>query len=225
MPTVLIVEDESSIAQSLEFVLQAEGFETLWHSLAGKGIEAVREGEADFVVLDVGLPDMSGFEACKEIRTFSDIPILFLTARGDEIDRIVGLEIGGDDYVVKPFSPREVASRVKVILRRLKKETSSLATHSQPGFYVDQEAYQIQYESKALDLTKAEYLLLSSLLQKPRQVFSRGQLLEAMACPNQETYERAVDSHVKTLRAKLRAVGAPDNTIATVRGFGYRFEG
>ncbi len=234
MPNILIIEDEPSIAQSLEFVLQGEGLTTTWRTLAHEGIDTIRNNAIALVILDIGLPDMTGFEACKKIREFSDVPIIFLTARSDEIDRIVGLEIGADDYVVKPFSPREVAARVKAILKRTQKQSENTEqkvtnTHaaalSTNDFIIDHAALTIRYMGKAIDFTKAEYLILYTLLLRPGQVFSRGQLLESIDSPNQETYERTVDSHIKTLRAKLRRQGAPDSTITTVRGFGYRFEG
>lgn len=224
MHTILIVEDEDAIAQSLEFVLQTEGFATNRVSLAKEAISTLKNGEISLVILDVGLPDISGFEACKEIRSFSDIPIIFLTARSDEIDRIVGLEIGGDDYVVKPFSPREVASRVKVILRRSAKIALDTAKAKPDGFNLDSESLAFSYGGTPVELTKTEFLIFRTLFLSPAQVFSRAQLLTAIDSPNCDIYTRTIDTHIKTLRAKLKAVGAPESSVSTVRGFGYKFE-
>ena len=229
MPSILIVEDEPTIAHSLQYVLQAEGFECRWCNLAQSGIAYALEERVDLVILDVGLPDASGFEACKKIRAQSDVPIIFLTARSEEIDRVVGLEIGADDYVVKPFSPREVCARVKAILKRTQKSDASVAANEHrgadaDGFIVDTRNIEIQFKHKMLPLTRTEYKLFHHLLSNPRQVFSRGQLLTVMESPNHESYERSVDTHIKTLRAKLKDAGAQASAITTVRGFGYRYE-
>lgn len=129
MPSILIIEDESSIAETLLFALQQEGFTTHWESLASKGLDYIKKQPVDLVIMDIGLPDISGFEACKQLRHFSDIPLIFLTARSEELDKVVGLEIGADDYVVKPFSPREVTARVKVILKRRNSTVAAMSEH------------------------------------------------------------------------------------------------
>ena len=227
MPHILIVEDELSIAQSLEFVLQSEAFGTQHLTLAREGLNYVKTMPVDLVILDVGLPDMTGFEACKELRKFSDVPVMFLTARADEIDRIVGLEIGADDYVVKPFSPREVAARVKAILKRrpapplISTEAMAIAAPVMGDFSVDAHRVEIRYQGYVLPLTKVEFVIFQTLLSQPMRVFSRAQLLESLAGPQWENYERTIDTHIKTLRAKLRDAGADVNVIKTVRGFGY----
>lgn len=231
MPKVLIIEDEPAIAASLEFILQQEGFETHWESLAHKGLEYLETHAVDLVIMDIGLPDMTGLDACKCIRQTSQLPIMFLTARGDEIDRVVGLEIGADDYVVKPFSPREVAARVKAILKR------TLLTHSasdrlannstldsKHGFVVTPECYQIHHAGHLLPFTKVEFLLFQMLLSQPNRVFSRGQLLTAIGGIEIESYERTIDSHIKSIRAKLRKYSIDPNAIKTTRGFGYSFQ-
>ncbi|MGC3982304.1 MAG: two-component system response regulator CreB [Steroidobacteraceae bacterium] len=230
MPTILIIEDEAAIADTLLFALQAEGFAAIWKSLAGEGLDYLRQHAVDLVVLDVGLPDISGFEACRQLRRFSDIPVLFLTARGAEVDRIVGLEIGADDYVVKPFSPREVAVRVRAILKRTRREeaTSITATHvdikAVGAFRVDAERLQIHYHNQALNLTRAEFRLLQSLLAQPQRVLSREQLLAAMGIALEAGYERNIDGHIKSLRAKLRQINATGEPIQTHRGFGYSYQ-
>ena len=226
MPHVLIVEDEASIADTLIYALQAEGFTTDWHRLAGTALARQRAQPADLVILDVGLPDISGFEACKQLRRFSDAPVMFLTARGEEIDRVVGLEIGADDYVVKPFSPREVAVRVKTILKRVlpRAAATPAADQTAPGlFEVDAERLQIRYRGQPLVLTRYEFRLLQTLLEQPDRVLSREQLLDAIGVATEAGYERSIDGHIRSLRAKLREIAPAADPLQTHRGFGYSY--
>lgn len=228
MTHILIVEDEPSIADTLIFVLQAEGFSVTWKTLAGDALNLLQSAPVDLVIMDVGLPDMTGFEACKQLRKFSDIPVIFLTARGDELDRVVGLEIGADDYVVKPFSPREVAARVKVILKRVVSVAapinSAIAGNSHSEFKIDRERLQIFYHQQLLPLTRVEFKLLQTLVEHPQRVFSRDQLLSAIGAAVEAGYDRSIDTHIKTLRAKLRQVSANAEPIQTQRGFGYCYQ-
>ncbi|WP_447744915.1 two-component system response regulator CreB [Pseudomonas nicosulfuronedens] len=224
MPHILIVEDEAAIADTLLYALQAEGFETTWLNLAGPALERLQRDVFDLVILDVGLPDISGFEACKRLRRFSEVPVIFLTARNAEIDRVVGLEIGADDYVVKPFSPREVAARVKAILKRTApRELPAAAPAGSGPFAVDEERFQIRYHGHSLALTRHEFRLLQTLLARPERVFSREQLLDALGVAADAGYERNVDSHIKSLRAKLRQVAPAAEPIQTHRGLGYSY--
>jgi two-component system, OmpR family, catabolic regulation response regulator CreB len=224
---VLIVEDELSIADTLVFALEGEGFATRWVRLGREAVEHVAAGEVLFVILDVGLPDMSGFEVCKSIRRMSEVPVLFLTARAEEIDRVVGLEIGADDYVVKPFSPREVAARVRAILKR------TGAAHPAPSpaaaspalevdLQVDGERRQIRYRGRPLELTAQEYRLFAHLIAHPERVFSRRQLLEAIGAGG-AGYERNIDGNIRSLRAKVRKLAGDRDPIQTHRGFGYSY--
>ncbi|MFZ5958633.1 two-component system response regulator CreB [Pseudomonas knackmussii] len=222
MPHILIVEDEASIADTLLYALQSEGFATTWLSLAGEALQRLRETSFDLVILDVGLPDISGFEACRQLRRFSEVPVIFLTARDGEIDRVVGLEIGADDYVVKPFSPREVAARVKAILRRGALREQPVAVPA-GLFQVDEERFLIHYRGQPLNLTLHEFRLLQTLLARPGRVLSREQLLEALGVSAQAGYERNIDTHIKGLRAKLRQVAADAEPIQTHRGLGYSY--
>ena len=220
MPHILIVEDEAAIADTLIFALQGEGFTTTWLTLGQAALEHQRQTPADMLILDIGLPDISGFETCKQLRRFSEVPVMFLSARDGEIDRVVGLEIGADDYVVKPFSPREVAARVKAILKRV----APVAVPASGGlFQVDHERVQIQYRGQLLGLTRHEFRLLNCLLEQPERVFSREQLLDAVGVAADAGYERNIDSHIKSLRSKLRGVVAEAEPIQTHRGLGYSY--
>lgn len=223
---ILIVDDEPAIADTLAYALRAEGFSSEHCALGGAALERLADGSAfDLVVLDIGLPDISGFDVCRRLRRDSDIPVLFLTARSDEVDRIVGLELGGDDYVAKPFSPREVVSRIRAILRRLRPLPQESADgHGRPQksakFAVDRDGLRIAYHGHWLALTRYEYLLLALLLERPGRILSRPQIMAAVWQDDGESLERTVDTHIKTLRGKLRAV-RDDEVILTHRGLGY----
>jgi two-component system catabolic regulation response regulator CreB len=222
MPHILIVEDETTIADSLVFVLQGENFSTFHTPFATEALRYVGEHVVDLVIMDVGLPDMTGFEACKRLRSTSAIPVLFLTARGDEIDRIIGLEIGGDDYVTKPFSAREVAARVKAILKRTT-QTIIDTPVSEAEFQQDDAGKSIRFRGQPLSLTRLEYHLLKALVDAPGQVLARETLMEVLGITRDAGYERNIDSHVKSLRAKLRQIAPTSDVIQTQRGFGYYY--
>lgn len=287
MPHILIVEDEPAIADALLFSLQAEGWSTHWSSLLSDARNHWQQ--ADLVVLDVGLPDGSGFEFCRELRKHSDVPVLFLTARSDEIDRVVGLELGADDYISKPFSPRELVARVRANLKRWQRPMlqaelparqvtagaansalpqtfasppsladtvlafaqqanaalastaqSNTAAASHPaqaasaahvaqttlvcGDFLQQSAScRMFLQGQLLELTALEYRLLAHFITQPQQVHSRETLLLACGQTSSSAYERNMDTHIKSLRAKCKQV-SPRSYIQTVRGFGYRFE-
>lgn len=224
---ILIVEDEQSIADNILYALQLEGF-TPEHCLLGnEALAKLAQQPFDLMILDVGLPDINGFEVCKQVRQESDLPIIFLTARDHEIDRVVGLEIGGDDYVTKPFSPRELVARVKVILKRVAgpfrvEPEWPAAEVVNAGLFAHYLAKkQLHYAGQPLELTRYEYGLLATLLAQPERVFSREQLMEAVwpdACGSED---RAVDTHIKGLRAKLKKVRDSADPIKTHRGIGY----
>ena len=242
---ILLLEDEESIADALIYSLKAEGFQVTWCQLVQEAI--VHSANVDLLILDVGLPDGNGFEFCKQIRRQSEVPVIFLTARASEIDRVVGLEIGADDYVVKPFSPRELVARVKVILKRTQRQlaavteqsmtaeptqTQSQATADQPikaqqitaqqigDFLLKPTAVQILLKNKLLTLTALEYRLLSHFLAHPQQVLSREQLLQSCGQSADAGYDRNIDTHIKSLRAKFR-ICSELNYLITQRGFGY----
>jgi two-component system catabolic regulation response regulator CreB len=229
MAHILIVEDEMSIADTLVFALGAEGFETRWVGLGRHAIEHVEAGSVLFVILDVGLPDMSGFEVCKAIRRTSEVPVLFLTARAEEIDRVVGLEIGADDYVVKPFSPREIAARVRAILKRTGGARPAPApaaptADATADFQLDAERLKISHRDRPLELTAQEFRIFSHLLSHPERVFSRQQLLAAIGTGGGASYERNIDGNIRSLRAKIRKLAPDLDPIQTHRGFGYSYQ-
>ncbi len=223
MSRILLVEDEPAIADTLIYALETECFKVT-HTLTGaEALTAAANEKHDFAILDIGLPDITGLEVCKHLREHSSIPILFLTARDSEVDRILGLELGGDDYVTKPFSPREVVARVRAIMRRGSHSQAKAATPTPSmGFHHDDSAKRILFDGNTLDLTAHEYKLLIVLMEKPGRVFSRDQLLTlAWQDPGAVT-DRTVDAHIKSIRAKLKAISpGTENLIETRRGLGY----
>ena len=223
MPRILLVDDEPAIAATVLYALRAEGFEAE-HCLTGG--EALREAQRqayDLAVLDVGLPDIGGFALCRELRRERDLPVIFLTAHDAEADRILGLEIGADDYVTKPFSPRELVARVRVVLRRGRAPGQAPAA-AETAFRHDLEGKRIRYRGQALDLTRYEYGLLAALLQRPGAVLSRAQLMDRVWGDALDSGDRTVDTHIKTLRAKLREVDGESDPIRTHRGLGYSLD-
>lgn len=226
---ILLVEDDRPIADNVMLALAREGMDCRHVTLAADGLAHVRQGGYDLVILDVGLPDGNGFDVCRALRGFSDIPVIFLTARSDEIDRVVGLEIGADDYVLKPFSPRELAARVKTILRRRLPSRPGQppitspnvpAAGRNPLFRVDEERARIHFRDRPLDLSRAEYLMLKAMAARPERVFSRAELMD-LAGLAEASLERSVDTHIKSLRAKLAAHTPEFDPIRTHRGLGY----
>ncbi len=221
-PRILVVEDEPSIRDAIQYAIESDGCEVVCTGTGGDALAHLDAGGFDLVVLDVGLPDLNGFDVCRRLRERHAVPVLFLTARSDEIDRVVGLEIGGDDYVTKPFSPRELSARVRAILRRTKSE--SAPPQSGSIFAIDAARIVIHYHGTPLDLSRYEYRLLAALIAKPGRVFSRAQLMDAAWEEPEASMERTVDTHIKSLRAKLHAVRPGTDPIRTHRGFGYSLE-
>lgn len=221
MNKVLLVDDDVELAVMLQEYIGSEGFPVEVRHDGEAGVAAALSGQYAIVVLDVMMPRLNGIEALRRIRAHSQVPVLMLTARGDDVDRIVGLELGGDDYVTKPFSPREVASRVRAILRRLHANGESRGQPEKPAkFAVDRDGLRIAYHGHWLALTRYEYLLLALLLERPGRILSRPQIMAAVWQDDGESLERTVDTHIKTLRGKLRAV-RDDEVILTHRGLGY----
>ena len=216
---ILIVDDEPAILDNIQYVLEAEGLETLRLTEGLAVLPLLARERVDLILLDIGLPDVSGLDLCREIRRAHGVPIIFLTARSAEIDKVVGLEMGADDYVPKPFSPRELAARVKAVLRRTAATPPPRGGH--PAFAVDEARRRIAYHGKTLDLSRTEYELLATFLRRPGQVYSREQLKSIIWEQPGTSLERSVDGHVKNLRAKLKSVDPDHDPIVTHRGIGY----
>jgi two-component system, OmpR family, catabolic regulation response regulator CreB len=225
-PRILVVEDESGIADTIQYVLATDGFTPVWCSTAEQALQEFRKAPPALAILDVGLPDLNGFEVFKRLQELPggrDVPMLFLTARSDEIDRVVGLELGADDYIAKPFSPRELVARVRVILRRSQRQAQAPAAPAAPphAFSLDEERRRIRYYGQALELSRYEYGILRLLVQKPGRVYTRDELLSRVWDGDSDSFDRTVDAHIKTLRAKLKAVAPQLEAIRTLRGAGY----
>lgn len=222
---VLLVEDEKTIRDAVAAYLEREGY---WVTPAGDGVEAIEQfakHRFDVVVLDLMLPKMSGEEVCKAIRDSSDVPIIMLTAKGELTDRIAGLELGADDYLVKPFSPRELVARVRALLRRAHVGAEPQRDRLVYGeMEIDVSGHKVFLRGEELDLTASEFKLLTTLARYPGRVYSRMELVEKVLGYDFEGYERTIDSHVKNLRAKLDDDPRDPTFIYTVHGVGYRFE-
>jgi two-component system catabolic regulation response regulator CreB len=227
-PRILVVEDESGIADTIQYVLATDGFAPVWCSTAEQALREFGAEPPALAILDVGLPDLNGFELFKRLQELPGgraVPMLFLTARSDEIDRVVGLELGADDYVAKPFSPRELVARVRSILRRSARGAPAAPEAAAPlpaqPFEVDEEKHRIRYYGQPLELSRYEYGILRLLVLKPGRVYTREDLLARVWDDGSESYDRTVDAHIKTLRAKLKAVAPQHDPIRTLRGTGY----
>ena len=216
---ILIVEDEKRLADLHRDYLQQAGFETTWLEDGNRVVPFVRDAAPDLILLDLMLPGKDGLDICKEIRGFSGVPIIMVTARVEEIDRLLGLEFGADDYICKPFSPREVVARVKAVLRR-----GSQTDPAEELLVLDEDRYLATIQGKKLDLTAVEFQLLAILAARPGQIFSRDQLMERIYSDQRIVCDRTIDSHIKKLRKKI-AVVAPDlELIRSVYSVGYKYE-
>ena len=221
---ILLIEDEPTIADTVVYALESEGYTVDWQNTGELGLNANKQVSPDLVILDVGLPDMNGFEVFRQLRTVSEVPVIFLTARNVEVDRVTGLEMGADDYVVKPFSPRELTARVRAVLRR----SQSVDNSNNQGdekiigpFVVNTLSWTVSFQGVELDLTQHEFGVLTALLNNPGQVFSREQLLAKVWDAPEHRLDRTVDAHVKNIRNKLRQVDNRTDPVRTKRGIGY----
>lgn len=220
---VLVIEDDPRISDVLEYALKTDGYDVQTAQRGREATEIARSSSPGLIVLDVGLPDIDGFEVCRIVRTFSDVPVIFLTSRSDEIDRVVGLEIGGDDYMVKPFSPRELLARIKAIRRRNQRPGSAPASASKSQLRygpitIDPEKFRILCHGREIVLTAQEFKLLELLVRHPGRVFTREQVLNHAWSEDGLVADRTIDVHVKSLRRKFGDL----EFIETVRGVGYR---
>lgn len=217
---ILIVEDEQRLAELHRDYLQEAGYETDWLEDGTSAVQYVRENEPVLVLLDLMLPGKDGFDICKEIRTFSSVPIIMVTARVEEIDRLLGLGFGADDYICKPFSPREVVARVKAVLRR----ASSMAVQEAPILHLDADRYIATIKGRKLDLTAVEFQLLKILAERPGWIFNRDQLMDKIYADQRIVCDRTIDSHIKKLRKKISAIEPDLDIIRSVYGVGYKYE-
>lgn len=218
---ILIVEDEERIAQVLRDYLEKTGFRVSWLDRGDKVIPSVKQDSPDLILLDLMLPGRDGLEVCQELRRFSQVPIIMLTARVEELERILGLELGADDYICKPFSPREVVARIKSVLRRISVPPLKEKLVAGP-ITLDEQQHQVLIAGQELSLTPSEFGILKVLLAHPHRVFSRGELSAQVQGYNFEGYDRTIDSHIKNLRKKMDAVLPGQEIIKTVYGIGYK---
>ncbi|MBK4715253.1 MULTISPECIES: envelope stress response regulator BaeR [Tenebrionibacter/Tenebrionicola group] len=223
-PRILIVEDEPKLGQLLIDYLRAASYAPTLITHGNAVLAAVKQTPPDLILLDLMLPGTDGLTLCREIRRFSEVPIVMVTARVEEIDRLLGLEIGADDYICKPYSPREVVARVKTILRRCRPQREERAAGENAPLIIDEGRFQASWRDKVLDLTPAEFRLLKTLATEPGKVFSREQLLNHLYDDYRVVTDRTIDSHIKNLRRKLEARDAEQPFIRAVYGVGYRWE-
>jgi len=223
---IYIVEDEPELAALVADYARAGGYQATVFGDGALALDAIRRRPPALVVLDLMLPGLDGLSVCREVRSFSNVPIVMVTARVEEIDRLLGLETGADDYLCKPFSPRELMARIKAILRRAGPSAAAPAPALAPAIEVDEGARRIRIHGRALELTPTEYGILSAFARRPGQVFSRAQLLDAAREDNAnlDVADRAIDSHVKNLRRKLDAALPGVEAIHSIYGLGYRFD-
>lgn len=217
---ILIADDEPHIRDVIAFSLERAGMQVHTARNGSEAMQRMRRGSIDLMVLDIGMPEMDGLAVCREVRKSSDVPILFLTARNEEVDRVLGLELGGDDYVTKPFSPRELVARVGAILRRTR-ATPRVTEKTHGALKVDPNAHLATYDGHDLDLTALELSILSALIQRPGVVYSRDKLIDAAYGPNMHVAGRTIDSHIRNIRAKLKAMGG-NAIIETVHSVGFK---
>lgn len=223
MKTVLVVEDEPKIARIVSDYLERAGFRALQAADGRSALAVVQRERPDLVILDLGLPDADGLDVLRRLRERSPTPVVVLTARGEESDRIVGLELGADDYVVKPFSPKEVVARVRAVLRRTERSAAPAPVIRAGDLTVDLERMRVTAADRTIELTRTELALLAALARQPGRVLTRGQLLDAIHGVEVESYERAIDAHVKNLRRKIEPDPRRPRYILTAHGVGYRF--
>jgi two-component system response regulator BaeR len=218
---VLIVEDEAKLATVLSDYLRASGYVAHWIADGTKAVAAVKSLSPDLILLDLTLPGRDGVDICREIRSFADTPVVMVTARVEEIDRLLGLDVGADDYICKPFSPREVVARVRTILRRVRTAEQG---GDIPGLVMDEPGHRVCFHGRWLDLTAIEFRLLRTMAKSPGRVFSRDQLLNNLYTDNRLVADRTVDSHVKNLRRKLQQANPEHALVRSVYGVGYKLE-
>jgi len=221
---ILIIDDEPKIVEICHDYLKAAGFDVVSALDGSTGLGKYRLEKPDLIILDLMLPGMDGLDVCRELRKEGATPIIMLTARVEETDKLIGLELGADDYVTKPFSPRELVARVRTVLRRVQGDTTAEVIRA-GGITLDRNRFIVTLEDQEVALTPTEFEILATLASQPGRIFSRSQLLIAVRGVSFESYERAIDSHMRNLRKKLDSMGAGRSLITTVHGVGYKFSG
>lgn len=224
MSRVLVVDDDPGIVKVVRAYLEQAGFEVSVAHDGKKAMQIARKDRPDLVILDLMLPEMDGWDVCRALRKESDVPIIMLTARVEESDKLIGLELGADDYVTKPFSPRELVARVRSVLRRVGGMPSRRERLSHGEITIDLSRHSVQVRGEAIELTPTEFGLLATLMEDPGRAFTRSQLLESVQGYAYEGYERTIDVHIKNLRQKIEIDPAKPARIKTVYGIGYKFE-
>lgn len=223
MKTILVVDDEAKIVQIARDYLRHAGFNVISAGDGPAALEAVRTQQPDLMVLDLGLPQMDGLDVTRAVRKFSTLPIIMLTARAEESDKISGLELGADDYVTKPFSPKELVARVRSVLRRLESPAEREEVIRAGGMTLDMPRMRVEIDGQPVDLTATEFQLLAVLASQPGRIFTRAQLLEAIHGMAIDSYERAIDAHIKNIRRKIEVNPKDPQYILKVYGVGYKF--
>lgn len=223
---ILLVDDEPKVCELIRAYLEKDGYDVIIAMDGKNALEQAQRQKPDLIILDLNLPEVDGVEVCRTIRRDSDVPIIMLTARGDEVDRVVGLEIGADDYVTKPFSPREMVARVNAVLRRSREGITSKQEIIAGELIMDMEKHEATFKGQPLNLTSSEFKLLSVLAGNQGRVYTRLQLMDSAYGESFEGYERTMDTHIKNIRQKIsRAAPEVSNPLVTVRGVGYKLEG
>jgi len=225
-PHIVVIEDEKDIVDLVTYALRKEGFDVKSCTRGQEGLDLIRRGPADLAVIDIMLPDLDGLEVCKRVRSddkLRSLPVIFLTARGEEVDRVLGLEIGGDDYVVKPFSPRELVARIKAVLRRRERGEERWDVIEVRDLRLDPSTQEVIVRGRPVELSTLEFRLLHFMASHPRRIFARGNLLDQVWGRDRFVTPRTVDVHIRRLREKIEAQPDRPQYLQTVRGSGYRF--
>jgi two-component system OmpR family response regulator len=221
MARILIADDEPNIREVISFALERAGYQTATARNGNEALQAFRRGQVDLIILDIGMPELDGLEVCRQIRRTSEVPILFLSARDEEIDRVLGLEIGGDDYVTKPFSARELVARVSVILKRARTGSTMPKAMSHGRLRLDAARHGVWFDDVAIRLTALEFEILAAFMARPDQVWAREQLMDAAYGSGTYVSDRTIDSHIRNLRAKFADAGC-DSIVETIHGVGFK---
>lgn len=222
---ILVVDDEPKVCELIKAYLEKDGYEVVLAGDGGSAVEQARIHRPDLIVLDLNLPVMDGKEVFRSVRAISDVPVIMVTARDEEVDRIIGLQLGADDYVTKPFSPRELAARVAAVLRRYSEGPKASTRLAAGDLLVDFDRHEVKYGEEVVNLTSAEFKLLAVMARSPGRVFTRLQLMDSAFGETYEGYDRTIDAHIKNIRQKLNAAGVGKaDPVVTVRGVGYKLE-